>query len=210
LGPLLFIIFINDIEQNIVSDKYIFADDTTLAKEYKNVPEVENILNADLKIISEWNLRMDVQWYVTFNIKKKVLMNFLLKTRKSTPSIIYDGVDFLDLKKEHKHLGMILSHDLKWTKLITQVVTKASQKLGALRRQVGYFSRANLETIYLNMIRPSLEYGSVIYSNCSAGDASRLDGVQGRASVLCSGDMRHTKSILLIGEMGWESLENKS
>jgi len=48
LGPLLFLIFINDIEHQIKSDLYIFADDTTMAREYTSVSEVEQIMNADL------------------------------------------------------------------------------------------------------------------------------------------------------------------
>jgi len=52
LGPLLFLIFINDIEHQIKSDLYIFADNTTMAREYTSVSEVEQIMNADLVTIS--------------------------------------------------------------------------------------------------------------------------------------------------------------
>ena len=49
LGPLLLLIFINDIEESINSDMFIFLDDTTLAKTYKSVIEAESFLNNDLK-----------------------------------------------------------------------------------------------------------------------------------------------------------------
>jgi len=52
LGPLLFLIFINDIEHQIKSDLYIFADHTTIAREYTSVSEVEQIMNTDLVTIS--------------------------------------------------------------------------------------------------------------------------------------------------------------
>jgi len=81
-------------------------------------------------------------------------------------------------------------------------VSKAFQKLGALGRQRGKLSRNKLDFFNLNMIRLSIEYGSVAFSNCSLGDARRLDDVQRRAFVLCSGAMRRTSSILLEGKMG--------
>ena len=54
LAPLLFLIFINDIEDHIVSDMFIFADDTTLTKIYDNVSEAESCINTDLNTISKW------------------------------------------------------------------------------------------------------------------------------------------------------------
>ena len=53
LWPLLLLIYINDKEHNIISDLGIFSDDTTLAKEYKNVSDVERVLNADLCALSK-------------------------------------------------------------------------------------------------------------------------------------------------------------
>ena len=65
LGPLLFLIFIHDIEENIVSDISLFADDTALLQEFVNVIEVEDILNNDLKTIDSWSK----SWMVDFNPK---------------------------------------------------------------------------------------------------------------------------------------------
>jgi len=59
------------------------------------------------------------------------------------------------------------------------------------------------------MIRPYLEYGSVIFSNCTARDSNLLDGVQRRALVLCSGALRRTRTSILYEELGWEPLEKR-
>jgi len=160
LGPLLFLIFVNDIEHQIKSDLYIFADDTTMAREYTSVSDVEQIKNAELVTISEWAH----QWFVTFNTQKTVALNFSLKKIKSLPALVVNGSLI-------KHLGITLSDDLRWSKHVCNNVTKAFQNLGALGRQWGKLSRNKLEKMYLNMIRPFLEYGSVIFSNCFLGDA---------------------------------------
>ena len=67
LGPLLFLIFIHDIEDNIISDISLFADDTALLQKYKNVLDVENILNNDLKTIDCWSK----SWMVDFNPRRQ-------------------------------------------------------------------------------------------------------------------------------------------
>ena len=163
----------------------------SLSKEYKNVHAVEKILNGDLETISEWVAK----WFVNFNLKKTFLVNFSLKKKKSYPRLVF-GEESILPQKHHKHLGIILSEDLKWSEHIQHIVSKASQKLGALGRQTGKFSRTQYEKIYLNMIRPSLEYDSVIFSNFTAKDSKRFDGVQRRAAVLCSGTS--TKTALAI------------
>jgi len=201
LGPLLFLIYINVIMETIASDMYIFEDDTTLAKEYKSVAYVENILNADLHTIAEWAK----QWFVSYTVKKTAFLNFSLKKNKSI-SVLEFNDSRIKQEHDHKHLGIVLPDYLKWSKHIRHIVSKASQQLGALWRQTCKLSRTKLETIYLNMIKPSLEYGSVVFSGCSSGDSNKLDGVQRRASVLCSGGMLQTKTALLAREMGCEPM----
>ena len=64
----------NDIEDHVVSDMFIFADDTTLTKIYDNVSEAESCINTDLNTISNWAER----WMVNFNLEKTVFLNFSL------------------------------------------------------------------------------------------------------------------------------------
>ena len=204
LGPLLFLVFINDIDNFIHSDMFIFADDTTLAKVYDTLSEVEACLNSDLNTISKWAL----EWMVTFNIEKTVFINFSLKNSclSKAPNLVFNN-SCIKQVNEHKHLGIILSKDMKWSKHISKITSKASQRLGALYRQSSKMTRVQLETIYLSMIRPILEYGSVLFANCSLNDAQLIESVQRRAAVLCTGAIRRTSSEKLNVEVGWDSLE---
>ena len=63
LGPLLFLVFVNDITENLVSISRLFADDTSLACTTSNVDDLAGILNHDLRVISQCSK----QWLVTFN-----------------------------------------------------------------------------------------------------------------------------------------------
>ena len=204
LGPLLFLIFINDIENNIKSDMFIFADDTTLLKSYCDVYEAESCLCEDLNSISIWAKK----WMVDFNIKKTIFVNFTLKREKKNLQLYFNGVQVTQ-QSEHKHLGVVLSDDLKWTKHINYIVGKALQKIGALYRQSSKLSRSQIESIYLSMIRPVLEYGSILFDNCSLSDEKCIENVQRRAAILCTGAMRRSNSALLMEEVGWDSLKNR-
>ena len=69
LGPLLFLIFVNDIPENLLSIARLFADDKSLSFSSKDLPDIEGIINHDLRIISAWAK----QWLVDFNPAKTSL-----------------------------------------------------------------------------------------------------------------------------------------
>jgi hypothetical protein len=159
LGPLLFLIFLNDIEISIDSEMFIFADDVTLAKTHDVLYDVESCLNKDLKTINEWATK----WMVSFNLEKTEFINFSLKKKNANvPKIEFNGFK-LNQVQDHKHLGVILSQDLKWSKHISHITSKANQRIGALYRQSQKMTRIQIETLYLSRIRSILEYGSVLF-----------------------------------------------
>ena len=99
------------------------------------------------------------------------------------PKLMFNN-SIIEQVHEHKHLGIIFSEDMKWSKHIAKITSKANQRLGALYRQSRKMTRSQIETIYLGMIRPILEYGSVLFDNCSVTDAKLIESVQRRATVL--------------------------
>ena len=63
--------------------------------------------------------------------------------------------------------------------------------------------------IYKSMIRPILEYGSVLIDNCSTNDSLKLQQCQRTAALICTGAMRRTESKLLMDYLGWKSLQER-
>ena len=113
LGPLLFIIFINDIINDIESEILIFADDTTLLASGLDPAETSAQLNRDLQKISQWAQT----WKVTFNAKKSKDMIFSKKYLNNSPPLQLNGVT-IDRVNTHKHLGVYLQSNLDWSKQI--------------------------------------------------------------------------------------------
>ena len=174
LAPLLFLIFINDIDESIVSDMFIFADDATLNKIYTSALEAELCINEDLKTVAIWAQK----WYVSFNLEKTVFINFTLKNQPSNIPQIEFMTSAVKQVSEHKHLGIIFSEDMKWSKHIAYITFKANQRLGALYRQSLKMTRVRIETLYTSSIRPILEYGCVLFDNCSINDSKMIEAVQ--------------------------------
>ncbi len=82
------------------------------------------------------------------------------------PNLIMNQV-VLDPVREHKHLGLTFSDDGRWNAHISYCVNKAWQRIGILRSLKFLLKRSCLERLYFSTIRPLLEYGDIIWDNCS-------------------------------------------
>ena len=131
LGPLLFLIFVNDLVDDLSCDPFLFADDTSLFKTLVNYSDEEiAIINDDIKIISNWA----DQWRVTFNASKTTYMIFSKKLYKpDSINIIFNGAAIKRVDT-HCHLGLHFKDNLNWDTHVTHVCTQASKNISLLRR----------------------------------------------------------------------------
>ena len=104
LGPLPFLIYMNNITDDIESDILIFADDTCLFATGTDPAETAEILNRDLQKISQWATK----WKVTFNASKTKYIIFSKKYLNNSPPLIFNNI-YIERVNLHKHLGMYLS-----------------------------------------------------------------------------------------------------
>ena len=117
LGPLLFLVYINDIVREIESNIRLFADDTSLSLIVDTPNEAANIINRDLTKIDNWALT----WLVTFNPQKTQSMIISRKASKPAHPQIYMLNQPIEEVSSHKHLGLNLSNDLTWNKHINYI-----------------------------------------------------------------------------------------
>ena len=125
LGPLLFLVYINDLEKNIISNIKFFADDTMLFSIVKDPDLTANDLNHDLDVISKWAH----QWKLEFNPDPSKQATEVLFSCKKTPDkhpdIFFYGTVVAKLKR-HKHLGLLLESNLSFSKHIAEKIKKAT------------------------------------------------------------------------------------
>ena len=108
LGPLLFLIYINDIVRNINSSIRLFADDTSLYIIVENPIQEATILNSDLSQIYTWASN----WLVTFNPSNPELLLFSRKLVKPLHPTLYMNQQVIITVESHKHLGLTFTNDL--------------------------------------------------------------------------------------------------
>ena len=200
LGPLLFIIYLNDIIHEIESDILIFADDTSLMASGTDPSETANQINRDLIKISQWAEK----WRVIFNAKKSKDIIFSNKCLNNSPPLVF-GESFIERVNTHKHLGLVLTSDLNWTQQINEVSLKANRKLSVLR-SVKLLDRQTLDLLYKLTVRSVIDYAlPVYYKSLKLTDLARLNNIQYKAAKLVTGASHLTNKDKLNLELGWES-----
>ena len=127
LGLLMFLIYINDIGDNISSSLRLFADDCIL---YRTITSSEDSiqLQRDLDSIFEWSQL----WQMNFNIKKCVVLRCYRITSRILTSYSLAG-QLLECVKEHSYLSVILNQQMSFTSHINHIVSKASKILNFLK-----------------------------------------------------------------------------
>ena len=158
LGPLLFLIYINDIHQS--SDKlnfFLFADDTTLLFAHKNLKVLEQVINSELTKVSEWLIANKL----SLNIKKSNYVIFCPKQKKVNREISIKMYDTsanrycsVERKDFVKFLGILIDCNLKWKHHIDFVSLKISKTIGILARLRHFVSTETLLMIYRSLILP--------------------------------------------------------
>ena len=205
LGPLLFLIFINDIVTDIGSNIRLFADDTSLYIIVENPDEAARCMNFDLHTIFDWACK----WLVKFCPPKTDSMLLSRKLlRPYHPPLFMSDTQIKEVA-HHKHLGIYLSSDCSWHTHINYIKEKAWQRLNVMRRLKFVLDRRSLETIYTSFIRPLLEYGDMIWDNCTLYEKRELDKIQNEAARIATGASALVSIEALHNEIGWESLQTR-
>ena len=180
LGPLLFVIFVNDMPDVVKSFLYMFADD---AKLFTRVNATDGIsqLQDDFNALSNW---ADT-WQLTSNATKCKAMHLGNKNPKTTYSLTTSaGVSQLEPTQAEKDLRVMVDDQLTFTCHVEAAVNKANKILGLIRISCSHLDQTSLRHLYTALVRPHLEYGNVAWSPRYLKDSRLLENVQHRATKL--------------------------
>ena len=166
LGPLLFIIFVNDLcSLPVKSDILLFADDTTASLAGRTIDEVLSILTDDLKIIYEWlrHNRLVINWKKTHAI----LFNFNTRNHKidhRTCDLFFDG-NRIEFVEHTKMLGVVIDHSLDFKQHIKQVCNKVNAKTKQLQSSAHLFTMHFRTILFKSFIQSKFDYCSTVFIN---------------------------------------------
>ena len=176
LGPLLFLVYVNEIGDNLFSTTRLFADDCTIYREIKKPSDCE-LLQADLDSLYNWSQ----SWQLNLNLSKCKVIR-LTNKRKLTEFTYYINNVPLDWVSTFKYLGVKLNTKLSWGDHVTEVTHKASRVLNILRRSLRGCSKDAKAKAYTALVRPHLEYCAPVWSPHQKGVKDELENVQKRAA----------------------------
>ena len=205
LGPLLFLIYINDIVSDIHSTIKLFADDTSLYIIVDNPRDAAVQLNRDLDIISAWAKK----WLVDFNPNKtKSLVISSKREQENHPQLFMDQIPIQEVTS-HGHLGLIFNCRGSWTTHIDTMCDKAWKRVCILRKLKFILDRKSLQSIYFTFIRPLLEYADIVWNNCTINEEEQIEKIQLEAARIVTGTTKLISLSNLYKEIGWEKLSER-
>ena len=162
------------------------------------------MVNIDFENISVWADK----WLVKLNPSKTEIVYF---SNRNVPNDLVFTFNNIAIKPVdcHKHLGVTISSDCKWSAHINSIVVKASKQIAVLRKLKFHLSRNFLDKMYLTFIRPILEYSCEVWDNCSKTESDRLEKLQLEAGRIVTGLTAYARLSSIYDETGWEKLSDR-
>ena len=205
LGPLLFIVFINDLPLYVTSSRIdLYADDTTLTSStnYSSIGRIEGTLNSSIAEIVDWAASNKLP----INEGKTKAM---LITGKRLPSKINEEMTLtikgteLELVPSAKLLGLEIDSELSFTSHVEKLCKKLSQRIGVLKKIRSCLPTKQRLLYYNTMIRSVLHYVSSIWTSCDKENLSRVFKLQKRAARVISDANNQASSVKLFNSLQW-------
>ncbi len=204
LGPLLFLLFINDLPDNISSSIRLYADDVII---YRSIYSNEDVihLQMDLDTLSKWAL----DWHITFNLDK--CEHLVITNIRSPLCSEYKINDHSICKVSNaKYLGVTINHNLSWANHIGTISRKANAVHGFLQRNLRKCSTSIKSLAYFTYVRPILEYASVVWAPHTKCLITMLEKIQRRAArFVCNNYSRYNSVTDMLNLLNWQSLEQR-
>ena len=177
LGPLLFLIFINDLPNATNFYITLFADDTFLCAQNNDLKLLEEEVNIEIKKVFQWL----VSNKLTLNILKSKYM--IITNKKSTSNEFNVSINDSPLKKcdQYKYLGVVIDKNLNWKPHIEYISAKIAKTCGILSKLRHCLGAKLLVEIYYALIHSYLRYGILTWGNASANTIKPLQVLINRA-----------------------------
>ena len=208
VGPLLFLLYINDIGYSIKKCRFkLFADDTVIYCNSKDINTCKKHIEEDLNNINEWCINNNMQ----INSKKTKIMLFgnrnIVKKNKNV-FIRFNNED-LQTVSSFKYLGFILDSVLSHNQHTNIIIRNTCHKIFQLRRINPYLNEKTSLMIYKSFILPIIEYGNVIYRTANKKNLEKIQRVQNQALKLCLNLDKDTPTALVHKAANLNTLEER-
>ena len=200
LGPILFLIYINDLDDSITSNVLKFADDTKLFRKVNTDGDKQHLQN-DLERLVKWSEK----WQMLFNFGKCKCLH----TGHGNLNVNYKmGDTVLGTTVKEKDLGVTISTDMKISEQCGIAASKGNQILGLIRKNITYKGKKLIIPLYKAIVRPHLEYCIQAWMPYRKKDVDTLERIQRRATKMIP-ELRDLSYEERLKECGLTTLETR-
>ena len=212
LGPLLFLIYINDLPCALKSTKVtMYADDTSISYSSKSIAEINEAVNSDLNRLQSWlggnKLSLNVAKTQSMilgsssNLRKH-------HTDNGEPKInLHINEDNLDMIGSNKYLGVQIDSELKWREHVTFAIGKISRAMGMLKYAKKYLPLEIVKNMYISIVEPHFRNCCSVWGCCGETLLDKLQKLQNRAARIVTNSSYDASSLPLIGSLGWLTIK---
>ena len=209
LGPLLFLIYINDLPEAVQGSSVTrYADDTSLCHQSRDLTQLNEAINSDLSKLETWlqgnKLSLNVAKTHSMLISTKQKHKSLKSRNEALDLKIRDNE--LEVVQKTKYLGVQIDCCLNWKEQIKAVSTKVSRAIGFLRHAKSFLPQASLKirTLYTGIVEPHFRYCCSVWGCAGSTDTNQLQKLQNRAARIITNSSFDIPSRPLIAELGWD------
>ena len=209
LGPLLFLVYTNDLPRAIKnSTTSMYADDTSLCFQSKDLSRINEALNEDLSRLDAWlvsnklslNVAKTKSMLVSTKAKRKTLIN-----SNQNLQVNINGTE-LEVVSKIKLLGVLLDNSLDWKEQVQAVSLKVSRGLGILKHAKKFLPFSALTSLYTSIVEPHFRYCCSVWGCAGTTEINRLQKLQNRAARIVTNSSFDTPSNQLIEKLGWKTI----
>ena len=208
LGPILFLLFVNDFPDCLkCTTCNLFADDTAIYCHGSHITDINTTLQTDVLNSTKWfsdNM-------LTLNIDKSCTIAIGTQKRLSNNNLnILAENNLLTNVNKVKYLGVTIDKNLNWNDHVSTLCAKISPKIGLLRKLKYKIPKDQLITIYQSIIQPHFDYAISVWGQTSKSNINALQRLQNRAARIITGIYDWTESVSkLITALGWMTIEQR-
>ena len=208
LGPLLFLVFMNDLPTVVTSCTInLYANDTTIYYANQDPDCVTHAINDDLQLIATWI----VSNKLTMNVSKTQMMVLSRRAARSRAEQIKVQVNGTTIPRQEsvKYLGVTIDHDLSWKSHVGAVRRRMLAAIASIRQVSAYLPLSTKRMLYNALVLPYADYCQVIWHPCSSNLAQSVERVQNYGMRVVLNKPPRTPSAPLRDELGWTTLHRR-
>ena len=200
IGPILFLVYIDDLEEGVTGNILKFADDTKLFRKTKEIGDKKKLQDYIDKLV-----RWSEKWQMLFNVGKCKCLH----TGPGNTGMNYEmGGTILSKTGKEKDLGVTMNANMKVSEQCRIAASKGNQVLGMIRRNITYKEKSLIVPLYKAIVRPHLEYCIQAWSPYLRKDIDMLEKIQRRATKLIP-ELRDLRYEERLKECGLTTLETR-